>query len=184
MSLSPLACTSKFARPSISCRSEKVPAAHHLPRVSQFSCRDPSRFVTELLHSNVSSVTRGASDEFGMAGAVKFPGLVKSPGLVVGSADAGQRRKYRGLVRAVPPAPGTAGRQSRQCVRHRAHAPPLRGLCFWLRIQLVPSARGCSADLPVRHVAVERCRRPVGRNRGRDSASRRSGRSSCTSLAG
>ena len=103
-----------------------------------------------------------------MAGAVKFPGLVKSAGLVVGSADAGQRRQYRGLVLAVPPASGTAGRQSRQHVRHRAHAPALRGLCFWLRIQVVPAARGCSADLPVRHLAVERRRRPVGRNRGRD----------------
>ncbi len=43
-----------------------------------------------------------------MAGAVKFPGLVKSPGLVVGSVDPGQRRKYRGLVPAVPPALRTA----------------------------------------------------------------------------
>ena len=54
--------------------------------------------VTELLQSNVSSVTRGAVHEFGMAGAVKFPGLVKSPGLVVGSVDPGQRRQHRGLV--------------------------------------------------------------------------------------
>ena len=146
------------------------------PRVSQFSCRDPPRFVTELLQSNVSSVTRGASDEFGMAGAAEFPGLVKSPGLVVGSADAGQRRKYRDLVRAVPPAPGTAGWHSRQHARNRDHAHPLRGLCFWLRIPLVPPARGCSADLPVRHLAVERCGRAIGRNRSRDSASRRSGR--------
>src|ERR1700676_314298 len=45
---------------------------------------------------------------------------------------------------------------------------PLCGLCFWLRIQVVPSARGCSADMLVRHVAVERCRWPVGSNRGRD----------------
>jgi hypothetical protein len=46
---------------------------------------------------------REAIHEFGMAGAVKFLGLVKSPGLVVGSVDAGERRKYRGLVPAVPP---------------------------------------------------------------------------------
>jgi hypothetical protein len=56
-----------------------------------------------------------------MAGAVKFPGLVKSPRLVVGSVDPGQRRKYRGLVLAVPPAPRTAGWRSRQHVRHRAY---------------------------------------------------------------
>src|SRR6202171_3351666 len=129
--------------------------------------RDWPRSMTELLQSDVSSVTCGAVHEFGMAGAVKFPGLVESPGLVVESVDRGQRRKYRGLVRAVPPAPRTADWQSRQHVRHRAHAPALCGLCFWLRIQVVPSARGCSADLLVRHVAVERCRRPVGRDRGR-----------------
>src|ERR1700730_3777223 len=126
------------------------------------------RFVTELLRSNVSSVTRGARHEFGMAGAVKFPGLVESLGLVVGSVDPGERRKYRGLVLAVLPAPGTADWQSRQHVQHRAHAPPLCGIRFWLRIQVVPSARGCSADLLVRHPAVERCRRTVGSNRGGD----------------
>src|SRR6202171_2431497 len=90
--------------------------------------RDWPRSMTELLQSNVSSVTRGAVHEFGMAGAVKFPvkfpGLVKSPGLVVGRVDPGQRRKYRGLVRAVPPAPPRADRQFRQHVRHPAHAPP------------------------------------------------------------
>src|ERR1700738_3362130 len=133
-----------------------------------YFCRDWLRFMTEFLQKNVSSVTRGVVHEFGMAGAVKFPGLVKSPGMVVGSVDPGQRRKHRGLVLAVPSAPPTADRQSRQHVRHRAHAPPLCGLCFWLRIQVVPSARGCSTDLLVRYVAVERCRRPVGRNRGRD----------------
>ena len=98
----------------------------------------------------------------------EFPGLVKSPGLVVGPVDPGQRRQYRGLVPAVPPAPRTADRQSRQHVRHRAHAAALRGLCVRLRIQVVPSARGRAADLLVRHLAVERCRRPLGRNRGRD----------------
>ena len=43
----------------------------------------------------------------------------------------------------------------------------LRGLCVRLRLQVVPAARGCAADLPVRHLAVERRRRPVGGNRGR-----------------
>ena len=62
----------------------------------------------------------------------------------------------------------TAGRQLRRRVRHRAHAPPLCGLCFRLRIQVVPAARGCSADLLVRHLAVERHRRTVGGNRRRD----------------
>src|SRR6202047_4077601 len=101
-----------------------------------------------------------------MAGAVKLPGLVKSPGLVVGSVDPGQRCKYRGLVLAEPPV--TADWRFRQPLWHRGYAPALCGLCFWLRVQVVPSARGCSADLPVRYLAVERYRRPVGRNRGRD----------------
>src|SRR3984893_8961648 len=107
--------------------------------VSKSPCRG-SRFVTELLQASVGSVTRGAVHECGMAGAVKVPGLVKSPGLVVGSVDPGQRREYRGLVLALPPAPRTADRQSRQHVRHRDNAPPLCGLCFWLCIQVVPSA--------------------------------------------
>src|SRR6266851_8353813 len=130
--------------------------------------RDGPRSMTELMQSGVSLVTRGAVHEFGMAGAVKFPSLVKSRGLMVGSVDHGQRSKYRGLVLAVPRAPRTADRQSRRHVRHPAHAPALCGVCFWVRIQVVPSARGWSADLSVRHLAVERCRRPVGGNRGRD----------------
>src|SRR5438128_11313600 len=76
-------------------------------------------FVTELLQPNVSSVTRGAVDESGMALAAKFPGLVKSPGLVVGPVDRGQRRQYRGLVGAVPLAPRATGWRSRQPVRPR-----------------------------------------------------------------
>src|SRR5438445_2468429 len=99
------------------------------------------RFVTELIPLDVSSIKCGAADEFGVAGAVKFRvkflvkflGLVKSAGLVVGYVDPGQRRKYRGLVRAVPPVSRTAGWQSRQHLRHRAHAPAQRGLCVWLR---------------------------------------------------
>src|SRR5450631_2778886 len=144
-----------------------TPPSPRKPLPHTYFCRDWPRFMTELLQSNVSSVTPGAVHELGMAGAVKFPGLVKSAGLVVGSVDPGQRRKYRGLVLAVPPAPRTADWRSRRHVRHRAHARALCGLCFWLRIQVVPSARGCSTDLLVRHLAVERCRRPVGSNRGR-----------------
>src|SRR6267154_1764470 len=126
----------------------------------RYFCRDWPRFVTELQQSNVSSVTRGAIDEFGMAGtlrfalrfALKFPCLVKSPGLVVEFVDVGQRRQYRGLVPAVPKAARTADRRSRQHIRHRAHAPPVCGLCFWLRIQVVPAARGRAADLLVRYL--------------------------------
>src|SRR4051812_4851492 len=111
-------------------------------------CRGWTQSMTELLQASISLVTFGATHEFGMADAVKFPvrfpvsfaGLVKSPGLVVGPADHGQRRKYRGLVLAVPSAP--AGRQCRRRIRHRAYALALCGLCFRLRIQVVPSARG------------------------------------------
>ena len=39
--------------------------------------------MTELLQSSVGSIKTGAVHEFGMAGAVDFPGLVESPGLVV-----------------------------------------------------------------------------------------------------
>src|SRR5882724_1392888 len=155
-------------RPTPSAPTKDALAITRKPPPHTYCCRDSPRFVTEILQSNVSSVTRGAVHEFGMAGAGKFPGLVKSSGLVVGSVDRGQRRKYRGLVLAVPPVPRTADWRSRQHVRHRAHAPPLCGLCVWLRIQVVASARRCSADLLVRHLAVERCRRPVGSNRGRD----------------
>ena len=62
-----------------------------------------------------------------------------------------------------------AGSGARQHVlRHRAHAAAQRGLCFRLRLQVVPATRGRSADLPVRHLAVERRRRPLGGNRGRN----------------
>src|SRR3974377_1468682 len=54
------------------------------------------RFVTELLHCPVSSMTCGATDEVGVAGAVK------SPGLVVGTVGPGEQRKYRILVPALP----------------------------------------------------------------------------------
>jgi hypothetical protein len=75
-------------------------------RRAQVFVRDSPQFVTELIQSSVSSVTNGAVDEFGMAGGavkfpVKFPGLVKSPGLVVEPVDAGERHQHRGLVPAV-----------------------------------------------------------------------------------
>src|ERR1700675_5008766 len=91
---------------------------HHRPAIPRthpsnaFSCRDSSLFMTELLRVNEIAITRGAVHELGMAGAVDFPGLVESSGLVVGCVDPGQRREYRDLVLAVPSAP-TAGRQFR-----------------------------------------------------------------------
>jgi hypothetical protein len=48
--------------------------------------------MTELLQSNECLIARGVIHEFGMAGAVKVPGLVKSVGAVVGSVDAGEWR--------------------------------------------------------------------------------------------
>ena len=64
--------------------------------------------------------------------------------------------------------PAPAGRRCRQRVRHRDHAAVLCGLCFRLRLQVVSAARGRSADLPVRHLVVERSGRTVGGDRGRD----------------
>src|SRR3984885_14091145 len=124
--------------------------------ILQYLCRESIRSVTELIRPSVSSVKYGAVDEFGMAGAVNFPGLVESPGVVVESADAGQRPEHRGLVRAVPPAPRTADGRSRRDAGHRVHASALCGLCVRLRLQVVASARGCAADLLVRHLAVQR----------------------------
>src|SRR4051794_35061808 len=103
-----------------------------------------------------------------MAGAVTFLGLVKPPGLVVEPVGAGERRQYCCLALPVWPPSGNADRQSREHVRCQSDALSLCRICFWLRVQVVPSARGCSADLLVRHVAVERHGRAVGGNRGRD----------------
>jgi hypothetical protein len=80
-----------------------------------------------------------------MAGAVEVLGLVKSARVVVVSVDARERHQYRGLVLALPLPAETADRRSRRRVRHRADAPSLRGIRLWLRIQIVPSARGRSA---------------------------------------
>ena len=57
--------------------------------------------MTELLQPNVSQNKFGATLEYGMASAVKFPDLVKSRGPVVGPVEPGQRRQHRGLVRTV-----------------------------------------------------------------------------------
>ena len=57
----------------------------------------------------MASVAVGSGVAFEVRFAIKFSGLVKSPGLVVEPADAGQRRQYRGLVRAVPPAAPPTG---------------------------------------------------------------------------
>ena len=104
-----------------------------------------------------------------MAGdAANFYGLVESGGLVVGIFDPCQRRQYRDLVRAVSSIAAAGGERCWCCARHRNHAAALCGLCVRLRVPLVPAARRCSAHLPVRHLAVERRRRPLGRDRGRN----------------
>ena len=46
-------------------------------------------------------------------------------GLVVGGVDPGQRRQYRDLVPAVPPAPRTAGRRRRPALDHVDDEPGL-----------------------------------------------------------
>ena len=98
----------------------------------------------------------------------RFPGLVKSPRVVVVAANARERHKYRGVVLALRLPSGTADRRSRQPSDVELMLLLCCGLRVRLRIQIVPSARGCSAHLPVRHLAVERNGRPVGRDRGRD----------------
>ena len=100
-----------------------------------------------------------------MAGAVSFPGLVKSPSLVVVSVTPGERREYRSLV-LLQLSSGTAGAWWH--VRGRPYALSLCGICFWLRVSVGTPARGYSANLLVRYVVVERNGGPVGSNRGRD----------------
>src|SRR6266550_3789051 len=126
------------------------PAIQHNPLLSWPGRRLCDRIAT----ISVSSVTRGGNYEFAMAGAVTVLGLVKSARVVVVSVDAREHHQYRGLVLAVPLPAETADRQSRQYVRHRADALSLRGIRLRLRVQIVPSARGCSADLPVRYLAL------------------------------
>src|SRR6202012_1483994 len=74
-------------------------------RLSQISCRDSPHFVTELIRINVRSIKYGALDETGIASPITRPGLDQSAVLVVGNADAGQRREHRGLVSALPATP-------------------------------------------------------------------------------
>src|SRR5262249_58134361 len=58
-----------------------LPASRHMT----FFCLGlPAGRVTELLRSNVSSVTRGAIHEFAMAGAGEVPGVVETAVEVVG----------------------------------------------------------------------------------------------------
>jgi hypothetical protein len=64
--------------------------------------------VTESLQLNGSSIACRVSHEFEMAGAVKFFGLVKSPGMVVVSVIARERSEHRSLVLAVPLSSSTA----------------------------------------------------------------------------
>ena len=60
-----------------------------------------------------------------------------------------------------------AGQQPGQRARHLGHALPLRSLCFWLRLQILSPARGCSAHLLVRYMAIERRHRPIRGDRSR-----------------
>src|SRR4051812_13830847 len=105
--------------------------------------------MTALLQSDVSSIIFGAANELGMAGAVRFPGLVESRVLVVGPADAGEQHQYRRLVRAVSRASNSSDRRCRRRIRHRDDAAVLRDLRVRLRFPIVSAARGCAADLPV-----------------------------------
>ena len=95
----------------------------------------------------------------------RLSGLVESAGVVVGNVDAGQPRQHRGLVRALSRTSRTARRKQR--FRHLPDAAALRRLRVRLRLSLGAAARRCAADLPVRHLSVERGGRPLGRDGGR-----------------
>src|SRR3984957_14023073 len=113
-------------------------------QLPQSSCRDPPYFVTELIRLDVRWIKYGAVDETGIEHAITFTGLVQSRVLVVGDADAGQRRQYRGLDSDVPRA--SPCRQFGPYSRHGGHASAKRGLCVWLRLPLAVAARRCAAD--------------------------------------
>jgi len=101
---------------------------------------------------------------------VNFPGLVKSPGLVwslltlVSGVNIAvwfllYRSSSRPAISALRPASSPWC-----CGRAVSTARPASGSCccfaramFLAAVQIVASARGRSADLPVRHLAVERC---------------------------
>src|SRR5712692_1861400 len=110
-------CHKPPLRPDKTARRPALSASQH---ITLFCLGPAAGCVTELLRSNVSSVTRGAIHEFGMAGAVKVLGLVKSARVVVVSVDARERHQYRGVVLALPLFAETADRRH---VRQRADAP-------------------------------------------------------------
>jgi hypothetical protein len=100
--------------------------------------------------------------------------------LVVGPADAGERRQYRRLVRAVSRASAPAGWRCGERVRRRDDAAVLCGLCFRLRLQVVSAARGRAADLLFDTWLSSVSGRPVVATVA-EIALWRSGRFSCTS---
>src|SRR6202000_1557617 len=106
-------------------------------RLSQISCRDSPYFVTELIRIDVRSIKYGALDETGIASAVTRPGLDQPVVLVVGDADAGERREHRRVVSALAAA---SYRQFDHRTRARHHADAERGLCVRLCLPFVSSA--------------------------------------------
>src|SRR5262245_12650920 len=101
-----------------------------------------------------------------MAGGVEVSGLVKPGCTVVVFPRARERDEYRGLFLTVP-LPAKAADRRLRYDRHRTDASSVWGLCVRLRIQIVLAARGCSANLPVRYLAVERHSRTISSDRGR-----------------
>src|SRR5262249_58002090 len=96
-----------------------LPASRHMT----FFCLGlPAGRVTELLRSNVSSVTRGAIHEFAMAGAVEGLCLVKSAGVVVGAVYRRERHQYCGFVLALALPAENPEPRSHQHVPHRTDA--------------------------------------------------------------
>src|SRR5262245_14850022 len=91
----------RISAASVASNIAPLPASSRRAAAPAF-CRDWLLIVTKKLRLDVGSVTCGVIHELAMAGAVEISGLVESGGAVVGSADAGERRQYRGLVRAVP----------------------------------------------------------------------------------
>src|SRR5262245_35701006 len=101
-----------------------------------------------------------------MVGGVEVSGLVKPGCTVVVFPRARERDEYRGLFLTVP-LPAEAADRRLRYDRHRIDASSVWGICVRLRIQIVLAARGCSADLPVRYLAVERHSRTIRSDRGR-----------------
>src|SRR5262245_64837920 len=101
-----------------------------------------------------------------MAGEVEVSGLVKPGCTVVVFPRARERDEYRGLFLTVP-LPAEAADRRLRYDRHRIDASSVWDLGVRLRIQIVLAARGGSADLPVRYLAVERHSRTIRSDRGR-----------------